>query len=108
MGTDSALRQIAMAGVLVVLWATTAAAQPAERPTVLKGTPAERSVPADVPEPGPAVLEVAAGEDLWLIDRTGGDLIACRLLNTSTVGKRVIRCFERRLPAGLRRIGADE
>ena len=85
-----------------LLFAVTAAAQETDRPTVLKGMPATPAAgPGEMEEVGRR-LEVAAGEDLWLIDAAAGELVACRLLNTSTVGKRVIRCFAERLPERFR------
>ncbi|HEX6141853.1 MAG TPA: hypothetical protein VFZ01_03990 [Geminicoccaceae bacterium] len=72
-------------------------------PRLLKGSAIKPAVaePADLERAAPG-FQVAAGEDLWLIDAEAGELIACRLLNTSTVGERVIRCFADRLPRRLR------
>ena len=93
---------IALGSSLVIFAAAAAFGQQPDRSTVLKGRPAPpMAAPEPAPEPARAI-EVAAGEDLWLIDPAVGELVACRLLNTSTVGKRVIRCFEERLPARLR------
>lgn len=89
----------ALAAGLVVFCTTSAIAQQADRPAVLKGQAASRAAPPAVAEEAPRTIEIAAGEDLWLVDQAAGELVACRLLKTSTVGKRVIRCFERTLPA---------
>ena len=72
----------------------------ADPPRVLKGSAAAPGTAAAAPTS--RGFEIAAGEDLWLIDDTTGDLVACRLLNTSTVGQRVIRCYANDLPARFR------
>ena len=45
-------------------------------------------------------LRVEAGEDLWLVDRAGERLTACRLFKTAMVGGWEIRCYDADLPAG--------
>lgn len=69
-------------------------------PQVLRGSAIG---PAEAP---PAAVmarsfEVAAGDELWLIDRLGGELIACELGPTTQVGRQEIRCWADDLPTRL-------
>jgi hypothetical protein len=68
-------------------------------PTVLKGS---ATGPAPLAQATPDVIryQVAAGEDLWLVNRETGRLVACELLNTSTVNRQIIRCWQGSLPGG--------
>lgn len=42
------------------------------------------------PEPAPRREIIGAGSQLWLLDR--GRLVACRQINTATVGRSIVRC----------------
>lgn len=48
----------------------------------------------DAPERGPV-----SGKLLWLLNGDGDQITACRLRKTLKVGRRVIDCFSRALPA---------
>ena len=102
MRASACLIRTVLGATWAILLAASASAQEASRPTILKGMPAPRPDPqAAIERPAP-IFEAAAGEDLWLIDAAVGELVACRLLKTSTVGRRVIRCFKEDLPARFR------
>ena len=83
------------AGTLVLAWP--ALAQDRAPPRVLKGSAIP---PATLERSTPDVVryQISAGEDLWLVDREEGRLIACELLNTSTVNRQIIRCWQGSLP----------
>lgn len=67
---------------------------------VLRG---EAIRPAGPPKsPTKTARRVVAGERLWLIDDRAGEVVACRLRKTSTVGKSAVRCFKGDLPASIR------
>lgn len=68
-------------------------------PKVLKGSAVG---PAPLAQATPDVIrfQFTAGEDLWLVDREAGELVACRLLNTSTVNRRIVRCYRGSVPNG--------
>ena len=69
-------------------------------PQVLRGSaigPAEIAPDAAIPQ----TFEVAAGEELWLIDRAGAQLLACELGPTTQVGRQEIRCWADDLPRRL-------
>ena len=72
----------------------------AEAPRVLRGS---GLLPAKVPDPAAMAprFEVAAGDELWLIDRAGGELIACELGPTTQVSQQTIRCWADDLPGRL-------
>ena len=43
-------------------------------------------------------LKVAAGEDtVWIVDREGRRLVTCRLVQTTVVGRNVVRCHKTKL-----------
>lgn len=70
-------------------------------PTVLRGSAvAPRPAP---PPTDPGRWQIAAGDDLWLVDPAAGEVVACNLRGTSTVGVRIVRCYTDDLP----RIVAD-
>jgi hypothetical protein len=50
------------------------------------------------PRAAAAPIESVGGRGIWLVDREGGELTACRVVNTLTVGQRRIRCTRGRLP----------
>lgn len=65
-------------------------------PTVLRGSGiASRPAP---PPMDPGRWQVAAGDDLWLVDPAAGEVVACSLRSTSRVGVRVVRCYTDDLP----------
>jgi hypothetical protein len=77
------------------------AREPGDPPRVLRGSAiAPRPLAADLPPPRD--WQVAAGQRLWLVDAAQGDVVACRLRATSTVGRRVIACVSGDLPRGVR------
>lgn len=66
-------------------------------PLVLRGS----AMPPLAAQPAvmaPGRWQVAAGDELWLVEPAAGVAVACALLRTSTVGVRVIRCETGRLP----------
>lgn len=77
------------------------AREPGDPPRVLRGSAIPpRPLAADLPPP--RRWEVAAGQRLWLVDPAHGEIVACRLRATSTVGRRVIACVSRDFPARMR------
>lgn len=109
MPTSAARFDVVLAGLVGAALLATIPAQaqevatPSGPPLLLKGSaiPPAGAEPASEARRAPG-FELAAGEDLWLIDAEAEELVACRLFNTSTVGKREIRCFAERLPQRLR------
>jgi hypothetical protein len=74
------------------------AREPGEPPRVLRGSAVPpRPLAADLPPP--REWQVAAGQRLWLVDAVHGEVVACRLRATSTVGRRVIACVSGDLPS---------
>lgn len=66
-------------------------------PQVLRGSAAPPfAAPPVAMDPGR--WQVAAGDELWLVEPAGGVVVACALLRTSKVGHRVISCETGRLP----------
>ena len=57
---------------------------------VHRGSVPERTLKA--PPSTQRRVTLAAGEDLWLLDRSSGRLVACELRRSSTVGRNVIAC----------------
>jgi hypothetical protein len=73
-------------------------------PTILRGRAATpQAEPAAEADEGWLVL---AGERLWLIDPASGEMRACRERDTSTVGRREIRCTTGELGPYSRTFGA--
>lgn len=70
---------------------------PDNRTLVLRGSGMPPR-PAPAPTMDPARWQVAAGEELWLVDPAAGIAVACALRNTAKVGVRVIRCETDDLP----------
>lgn len=100
MSASRAVFGVALPACLVMALVVPASAQERSGPQVVRGVAA--SAPADRTARQGGALEIAAGERLWLIDRAGGELIGCRLIDTSTVGETIISCVDRRLPERLR------
>ena len=93
---------IAIASVLLLGPGTGGAQQgepvaPGDGTLVLRGSGMPPR-PAPAPTMDPARWQVAAGEELWLVDPAAGIAVACALRNTSKVGVRVIRCETDDLP----------
>jgi hypothetical protein len=59
-------------------------------PTIVRGT--VRTPRAAAAASGGQQFTVVAGRRLWLIDQDTGEVTACRERDTSTVGRREIRC----------------
>ncbi len=45
-----------------------------------------------------SAAEAVGGRNLWLVDRSQGELVSCRALNTTVIGQRRIGCTAGRLP----------
>jgi hypothetical protein len=60
-------------------------------PTVLRGTPATPRAASAAAADGER-WQIVAGKRLWLIDSASGEVRSCRDRDTTTVGRREIRC----------------
>jgi len=74
-------------------------AGPDTGPAILRGSAIARKAPPPPPATGPERWRALAGERLWLVDVAGGEVVSCILDRTSTVGRRIVRCFPDDLPA---------
>ena len=59
-------------------------------PTILRGSVAAPK--AEMAAETSSRAEIVAGQQLWLVDRTTGEVQSCLNLQTTTVGVRDIRC----------------
>lgn len=74
-------------------------------PEILRGSVAPPPPAKVEPAAGYEAELMTAGERLWIVDRDGKKLTACRLINTIYVGGQAIRCTTRKLPRSARREG---
>ncbi len=73
-------------------------------PTVLRGSAVEpRAAPAERADR----TQILAGQQLWVVDRTTGEVEGCINRQTSTVGLREVRCTTAELGGYSRTFGPD-
>jgi hypothetical protein len=77
---------------LLVLGSQPAAKAP-KSPTILRGSAvARKPAPATAPEVIGSDWQVIAGKNVWLVDRTTGDIRSCINQQTTQVGLREVLC----------------
>jgi hypothetical protein len=76
----------------------------ASAPTILRGSAVgPKAAPAEAGDR----TQIVAGQRLWLIDRTTGEVQSCINRQTSTVGLREVRCTTAELGGYSRTFGPD-